>query len=609
MVLRYLAYIVFFVFVAALVVAIILQLPLIPPYDPVPPDPVPTPFPDLLPEHMTSAIKNETVYVSLDHQGRVTEQRIVNRIYGAVDEKAQYIIDYGRYESVENLKGTEEPFIKEDYLLWETDLLQDQDIYYEGIIDRDLPVSFSITYLLDGQETAPGQLAGKSGELEIVIEASNNLEREVEISYPSYQCLTITEQETLKVPLLIQGTMELDLNRFSEIQSEEAMTAVVGQSKQLSFIAIPNPDSEIKISMQAKNIELDGIEFVVFPEIPPIPDELDLDLEEELEAVLIDVSKIGSSLLEIYHGADQILQALEQFQARAREIKDQVELIKGYLEDVAEFKEELQESLEKLEEMLEELEEKAENIKSKLEKLPDPGKWLEKMEEARERCESITETRLKIAEKIDELLKSSAAIIEKAEGLLKKYEEDSDLKELSSLLTKQKKDLEKMADYYQLIKKDISAISQIMPSPDDWEKEKVKEKWEELQKKFSRTRDLLKQGKELAGEFKELVTGMVEIKDELEDIDETLAQIEQIPEEIGRLVEGQRANRDAIMDLYTQGIRPLEWGIIEQINRVRHAEAVAEELERLADDYRSHADNNRNRHSDVRFIMQTEKIR
>jgi len=608
-VLRYLAYIVFFVFVAALVVAIVFQLPLIPPYDPVPPDPVPTPFPELLPENMTPAIKNETVYVSLDHHGWVNDQRIVNRIYGAVDEEALYIIDYGKYKSVENLKGTEEPFIKEEYLLWKMDLLQDEDIYYEGLIDRDLPVSFSITYYLDGKETAPDRLAGKSGKLEIVIEASNNLEKEVEISYPSYQCLTITEQEDLKVPLLIQGSMEVDLNRFSEVESEEAMTVVVGQNKQLSFIAIPNPDSEIKITMQAENIELDGIEFIVFPEIPPLPDELELDLEEELEAVLMDVKEIGSSLLEIYHGADQILQALEQFQSRAREIEEQVELIKGYLEDVSEFKEELQESLDELEEMLEELEEKAEIIENKLEKLPDPGKWLEKIEEARERCESIAETRLKIKEKMDNLLKTSKDIIEKAEKLMEKYEEDTDLKELSSLLAKQKKDLEKMADDYQLIDKDLSAITQIMPSPDDWEKEKLNEKWEEVKKKFSRTREMLKQGKELAGEFKELVTGMVEIKDELEDIEETLEQIEQIPEEIERLVEGQRANRDAIMDLYTQGIRPLEWGIIEQINRVRHAKAVAEELEQLSDDYRSHADNNRNRHSDVRFIMQSENIR
>jgi len=609
LVLRYLAYILLFVSVAALVVAVIFQLPVIPPYDPDPPDPVPIPFPDLLPEHITPAIKNETVYVSLDHLGRVKDQRIVNRIYGAVNEEALYMIDYGRYKSVENLKGTEEPFIKEDYLLWEMELLQDEDIYYEGIIDRDLPVSFSITYYLDGKETAPERLAGKSGELEIVIEASNNLEKEVEVSYPSYQCLTYTEQEILKVPLLVQGNLELDLNRFSEVASEEAMTAVIGQTKQLSFIAIPNPDSEIKISMQAENIELDGIEFVVFPEIPPLLDELDLDLEKELETVLMEVRKIGSSMLEIYDGADQILQALEQFQAQARKIKEQVGVIKVYLEDVAEFKEELQESLEELEVMLEELEEKAEKIKGKLEKLPDPDKWLEKLEAAGERCGSITKTRLKTAEKIDELLQTSADIIEKAEGLLEKYEEDTDLKELSSLLIKQKKDLEKMAFFNQLIEKHFITITEIMPSPDDWEKEKVSEKWQEVQEKFSRTRELLKQGKELAGGFKELMTGMVEIKDELEDIEKTLDQIEQIPEEINRLVKGQRANRDAIMDLYTQGIRPLEWGIIEQINRVRHAEAVVEELEQLADDYRSYADNNRNRHSDVRFIMQSEKIR
>lgn len=597
------------IFITILVVSFVLQLPVIPPYDPFIPEPVPAPFPDLLPENITLAMKNETVYVSLDKGGQVKDQKIVNRIYGGLDKEATYIIDYGRYESVENLKGEEEPLINEDYLLWKMELLKNQDIYYEGVIEKELPVSITITYYLDGEETAPGQLAGKSGELAIVIETVNNLEREVEISYPSYQCLTFTEKETLHVPLLVQGSMEVDLNIFSSVESEEAMKTVIGQSKHLSFIAIPGLDREIRITMQGENIELEDIEFVVSPQIPPIPDEIDLNLEHELEAVLINFREVGYGLLEIYDGADQILKGLEQFHARAREIEARLELFKGYLEDITEFKKELKEELDILQEILDELTDVGEKVESKLEKFPDPEEWLEKIEYAGLYLEAITENRILFRDDLDELVKISDEMILKADELLERYEQDADLIELRTLLIHQKMKTEQLLNSYQLIEKDVRNLKEILSSLEDWEKEDLIERQEEVYKEFSRAVELLEQGKKLAKKLKILIGSAVEHKDDLAEINNILEQISHIPNEISRLVEGQRKLRDGIMALYTRGIRPIEQGIIEQINKVRYGEALAEELTQMADDYRSYADNNRNRYSSVTFIMQTEHIR
>lgn len=49
--------------------------------------------------------------------------------------------------------------------------------------------------------------------------------------------------------------------------------------------------------------------------------------------------------------------------------------------------------------------------------------------------------------------------------------------------------------------------------------------------------------------------------------------------------------------------------LINGINEARAGQAKLDLMKKLADDYRSYADNERNRHSEVRFIVQTPNIK
>jgi len=259
----------------------------------------------------TPAYKDETVYVLLDHDGSVLEQQIVNRLYGQHDPEAPLVADYGTYLSVENMTSSAEPVIEENRLLWKSELLKIDELYYEGTLDKELPVDINISYYLDGEPVAPSSLGGQGGRLEIVIQAENNLLYDGTVSYHDHEGTLVTVEEENYVPLLVQGTMDVDLNRFSNIDTGEGLDIVIGQSASINFMIFPYPEAEIKISMDGDDIELGSISFIVTPQLPPMNE---IDIEDELVEMLEGFSMLSGGLAELEGGADLLLQGMRRFE-------------------------------------------------------------------------------------------------------------------------------------------------------------------------------------------------------------------------------------------------------------------------------------------------------
>lgn len=97
--------------------------------------------------------------------------------------------DRSELTGVENVKGDETYSDGADGAkVWDA---QGNDIYYQGTIEKTLPVEMSITYLLDGKEIAPAELAGKSGRVTIRFDYKNR----------QYEMVTIDgKEEKIYVP-------------------------------------------------------------------------------------------------------------------------------------------------------------------------------------------------------------------------------------------------------------------------------------------------------------------------------------------------------------------------------------------------------------------------
>src|SRR5699024_9900693 len=95
-------------------------------------------------------LKDETIYVNLDYNGNAQNIKVVNRIYGESNEK--YYIDYGEYKDIRLLVDRVEPIVEKDRIKWPLENLNQEDIYYEANIEKELPVGIAIEYFLDGKE-------------------------------------------------------------------------------------------------------------------------------------------------------------------------------------------------------------------------------------------------------------------------------------------------------------------------------------------------------------------------------------------------------------------------------------------------------------------------
>ncbi len=304
------------------------------------------------------AYKNETVYVMLNPDGRVVDQRIVNRIYRSKDEEAGMVKDYGEYLDISNMTSETAPVVQDNIILWDSGLLQEGDIYYEGSTDKSLPVDFKIEYYLDGEKIEASALTGKSGDLRIIITMKNNLEIHDAVSYRNYYGGTAHRNDVNYVPLLVQGTYTADLNRFSDIEATDGAGIITGQNVNISFMAFPYPEAEIVLSMHGEDIELSPIMLIILPQLPPIPD---IDMEDDLLEMLDGIIAIEEGLAAIYEGVDEIYGGLDQFRNKSNEMLSEIEPLLSIIEELPGF---LDEYLRGNEELLSQVEKLLEYIKN-----------------------------------------------------------------------------------------------------------------------------------------------------------------------------------------------------------------------------------------------------
>ena len=251
--------------------------------------------------------KDETVYVKLKHNGAVDEVKIVNHIYGS--NNSTYYTDYGSYINIKNMINSEPPVVKGDEIRWPTRLLADKDIYYEGTINKELPIQVNIKYLLDGKELTTKELAGKSGRLKIDI--------------------SITHSKTVnwdKAGLLTQIQLTPDLDVFSNIKSEGS-SVIVGKKANITFVVFPPKTETVSLEADVKDMHLDPINISIVSSSFNLPD----DIESGLNELTGGIDKLYAGTSELSKNAKQLSGGMEKFYGGLNQMSKQGrQLIDGF---------------------------------------------------------------------------------------------------------------------------------------------------------------------------------------------------------------------------------------------------------------------------------------
>lgn len=182
-----------------------------------------------------AASKDETVYVLAGADGSV--QKIIVSDWIRNTQGSAVISDRSELQNIENVKGEESYTLNGDgMMVWDA---QGNDIYYQGDIDRELPVGLSVSYKLDGKAVSAREIAGKSGRVTIRFDYENRQYETVQID---------GKQETVCVPFAMLTGVVLDGEIFRNVEVSNGKLICDGDRTIVAGLAFPGLQESLALN-------------------------------------------------------------------------------------------------------------------------------------------------------------------------------------------------------------------------------------------------------------------------------------------------------------------------------------------------------------------------
>lgn len=262
--------------------------------------------------------KDETVYIIADSKGQsgkvIVEEWLKNR------DGAATIEDVSDLEDITNIKG-DETFTKDgDKLTWQAN---GNDIYYEGTSTKQVPITETVTYFLDGEEIEPEDLAGKSGAVTI------------RFDYENHEKVTIEQDDgdvEVYVPFTVMTGMVVS-DDFTNIQVTNGKVISDGKNNIVVGMAMPG----LHESLQQDDGDFDSdIEFPDYVEVTADVENFSLEMTATIamSGLLSDVSLGDMDLSELEQSIDDLADGSEQLEDGSKQLKDGLNTLK---ESMGEF--------------------------------------------------------------------------------------------------------------------------------------------------------------------------------------------------------------------------------------------------------------------------------
>lgn len=177
--------------------------------------------------------KEESVYVTLDASGK--KQNVIVSDWLKNSGVNGTLKDVSNLKDIQNTKGDEKFTQNGDDISWEA---EDQDIYYQGTTEEELPVGMEITYKLDGKEISPEEIAGKSGKLEMALRYVNTSKERVKVG---------GETKEVYTPFLMATGMILPVEKFKNVTIDNGEVLSEGDNDILVAYGMPGLKESLKL--------------------------------------------------------------------------------------------------------------------------------------------------------------------------------------------------------------------------------------------------------------------------------------------------------------------------------------------------------------------------
>lgn len=288
--------------------------------------------------------KDETVYVLAGADGSVRKIIVSDWLKNAIGSAT--VSDRSDLREMENVKGDEGYHMNGDNMtVWDA---QGNDIYYQGNIEKELPVTMTVSYRLDGKAVSAEALAGKSGKVTIRFDYQNNQYETVEID---------GKQETIYVPFAMLTGMMLDSDTFRNVEVSNGKLLNDGDHTIVVGLAFPGLQENLALDRETLEIPdyveitADVTDFSLGMTVTIATNEvfqgLDTesiefsDLEESLQKLTDAMTQLTDGSSSLYDGlctllekSDSLVAGVKELAAGAKSLKDGSDALSGGAEDL-----------------------------------------------------------------------------------------------------------------------------------------------------------------------------------------------------------------------------------------------------------------------------------
>ena len=271
---------------------------------------------------------DEAYYALTDYYGNLTEGSVVKSytVNGAAS-----LTDYGDYDEIVNLTDDRVPTSAAGGNVFSFDGDAPEHFYFEGKTAQpfeDLPWTLSVRYTLNGVAAKAEDLAGKTGVVEIQIDAVPN-ENASEYAKRNYtlEAMAIFNQDDIL-----------------SLEAPGAQVQLIGNLRAVLFLGLPGEECHYTIRVGSNAFTFGGMTFLMVPatlsqlqEIATLSQRKD-DLEENYEklsqgidALLDSLGGISSGLYSAANGLDQLNAARETLSQNSGTLSWQADAVLGDL--------------------------------------------------------------------------------------------------------------------------------------------------------------------------------------------------------------------------------------------------------------------------------------
>lgn len=191
---------------------------------------------------------DETLYLNLDYYGTINKANVVKGIN--FNGNPDYT-DFGQYKSLLNMSTDEKGTEKNGSVTWHAPE-DGSKFFFQGEMDPKAvktPWTFDITYKVNGVVTNADEVGGKSGLVEMDIDA-----------YPNSQV-----SEYMQNNMMLIVAVPVDLTKCYSVDAPDSQSTSIGQMNAVVFEALPGKEAHFVVRMGTDSFETYGAFMIMSP--------------------------------------------------------------------------------------------------------------------------------------------------------------------------------------------------------------------------------------------------------------------------------------------------------------------------------------------------------